>query len=395
MSACFFELNPVRESASSSSDSGAGGANPMVGSSTASSSSSSSSSAGGVGGTPRATWWNDDFARRARVNLPGVTEAVSDARIPVVFPVDFPYADADAAGADLRFVDADGTTVLAHEVERFDPTAGTLVWVRVPEVASASDFIWLYFGNPNAVDDAAPDQVWNGYVGVYHMAEDPAVAASVTDSTSPSNSGAPEGFGTGARKAGRLADAIDFTEGTSVPSILVSDDDDFSVSAADDLTVELWFKWNAAGDGGALFTKEACCLGYTAILLGDGRIRQSWGSGNCCQAQDKYDWAQELLPSGASDDAWHHVVFIYDRTENAEARHYLDGTLWKSNSIDPSPPNGFGDLRLGANFNGTASFPGLIDEIRFAKRIYRAPEILLNNLTANGTGLAFEDVEAR
>jgi biopolymer transport protein ExbB len=69
----------------------------------------------------------------------------------------FDFKAAKPDGSDLRFVAADGKTVLPHRLEAFDAANELAVaWVQVPSIAPASrdQFIWVYSGNPKA--DAPP-----------------------------------------------------------------------------------------------------------------------------------------------------------------------------------------------------------------------------------------------
>ncbi len=80
-------------------------------------------------------------------------------------------AQMQAAGQDLRFVDADGT-LLAYEIESWNPGGTSYAWVKVPQLdtVSGADFIRMYWGNAGAVDAQNAAGVWsNGYNGVWHL----------------------------------------------------------------------------------------------------------------------------------------------------------------------------------------------------------------------------------
>ncbi|MBN1674846.1 MAG: DUF2341 domain-containing protein, partial [Kiritimatiellae bacterium] len=83
---------------------------------------------------------------------------------------------ASPAGYDLRFMDATATTELAYEVETWDTNGESCVWVRVPRLAGADDYVRAYWGNPARA--AAPPayatdgSVWDaGFAGVWHLGE--------------------------------------------------------------------------------------------------------------------------------------------------------------------------------------------------------------------------------
>ncbi|MEO8183236.1 MAG: DUF2341 domain-containing protein [Deltaproteobacteria bacterium] len=110
------------------------------------------------GGGALADWWAPSFGYRRRVvfNNSAQSLALDDFVVLVVLratgATPFDYSHAQPDGADLRFVDDDGLTQLAHHVERWQPGGVSYVWVRVNRIdaASASDHIWLYHGNPAA-----------------------------------------------------------------------------------------------------------------------------------------------------------------------------------------------------------------------------------------------------
>ncbi len=381
--ACFFELGELVEP-------GVGGAGGDGGSTVM-----SSSSVGGGGSLP-VDWWDGRFTRRHRIDFLDVTTPVSDARIPVVLPMDFAYGDALVDGSDLRFIDDDGTTLLSYEIERFDAVAGSIIWLRVPEV-TPGDHVWLYYGRPDALAQSDPAAVWAGYQGVYHLNQDPSASGPIVDASPNQKDGTPTGFAAGASVEGKTGAAIDFGP-TASRGITIDDDAGFSIGAGEDLTVELWMKWDPARGGGYLLANEGCCIGYSTSMVGQtGIVRQSWRSGSCCAMPQEgdYVYVQRGLPGGDSDTDWHHVVLVFDRSVSQTARYYVDGALWEEGAIDAAPGQGNnGQLRLGADFNGDESFAGILDEFRFAKRIYGVAEIQLNYAASEGNLLSFSPVES-
>ena len=75
---------------------------------------------------------------------------------------------------DLRFFDASGTQMLAHEIEVWNESGDSYVWVKVPVIDgnSAADSITMVYGNPDAADGQDPEGVWGSdYDLVYHLNE--------------------------------------------------------------------------------------------------------------------------------------------------------------------------------------------------------------------------------
>src|SRR3989338_65668 len=101
------------------------------------------------------------------------------------------YTKTQDSGQDIRFTDTDGSD-LAYEIEKWDETGTSWVWVKIPQIDinSSTDYIYLYYGNTSATDHQQTISVWNSnYVMVQHLEETSACAVTFTDSTSNTNSG--------------------------------------------------------------------------------------------------------------------------------------------------------------------------------------------------------------
>ena len=84
-------------------------------------------------------------------------------------------ARAQSTGADIVFTAADGTTLLASEIEAFTPGTNQFVaWVKVPRLSDTVDTpLYVYYGNatPRA---RTPENTWTAsYLGVWHLTQDP------------------------------------------------------------------------------------------------------------------------------------------------------------------------------------------------------------------------------
>lgn len=88
----------------------------------------------------------------------------------------FNPADCGTGGADLRFALADGT-LLAHEIDTWNPSGESFVWVNVPSLSPVTE-IKVYWGVKNASLAPAVNaaDAWPDYVAVYHLGEGDATA---------------------------------------------------------------------------------------------------------------------------------------------------------------------------------------------------------------------------
>lgn len=97
-------------------------------------------------------------------------------------PAGFTYADFyNDAGADLVFVDAAGK-VIPHEIDTWNPSGTSLVWVKVPVVTNQATFAMCYRSAKDG-SKLATDGVWNDYTGVWHLGETGDGVQTVLDST--------------------------------------------------------------------------------------------------------------------------------------------------------------------------------------------------------------------
>lgn len=117
-----------------------------------------------------------DYAKKLTmtVNPASVGYSSADAaNVPVAVRLsesitDFLYSDFLVEnGGDLLFTD-EGGNVLPHEIEKWNTSGESIVWVRVPKFG-AGRRIYAYYGGEAVVQNAAA--VWSGYTGVWHMAE--------------------------------------------------------------------------------------------------------------------------------------------------------------------------------------------------------------------------------
>jgi len=125
---------------------------------------------------------NSGWARRMAITFSGYdrTETLTNFPMMVKFSDGlsnhFYYNDMlspDDAG-DLRFMDENGTE-LFYDIEKWDTSDSSIVWVRLPELSTENNRIYALWGNPAYTNPPAYTLngiTWdNGFVAVYHLAE--------------------------------------------------------------------------------------------------------------------------------------------------------------------------------------------------------------------------------
>ena len=136
-------------------------------------------------------WWDENWLNRTKVTFDNSSSAENLTNFPVLMRLtadDIDFSKVKASGADIRFIDSDGTE-LDYEIESWDDTNETAtVWVRVGQIdaGSTTDFVHVYYNNSAATDNQNPEGVWDSnYLAVQHLNE---TSGTQFDSTS-NNSG--------------------------------------------------------------------------------------------------------------------------------------------------------------------------------------------------------------
>lgn len=91
---------------------------------------------------------------------------------------------------DIVFTDADGTTKIPHEIEKYTFSTGELIaWVKIPTLLATSQNIYMYYGNENCADQwDTVGAVWSDrYSAVYHLGDNCSMAGCYKDSVHGNN----------------------------------------------------------------------------------------------------------------------------------------------------------------------------------------------------------------
>ncbi|KAA1257576.1 Cadherin domain protein [Rubripirellula obstinata] len=310
-------------------------------------------------------WYDADWGFRRTITFENSNRTTDLNGFPVLIKLDasrIDYAQTQNNGQDLRFVDGDGT-VLAHEIESWDASGTSYVWVNVPTIdqGSNSDFVWMYYGNSSASDGQDRHAVWSsGNQAVYHLDN------STFDGTSNNNGGTNAGA---TFVEGRFGDALSFDGTDDIVTIPSSSsiDDVFSNGG----TVSAWF--NASGWGennfGRIVEKPSGITpspnGWSLLLDGNRQslLFNHGFSGNHAQ------W--RVQSNSVTLGQWHQVTVVYDASSSGNAPTiYLDGVAQSLNQTNTPTGTALSDAGLDINIgNHTAlnrAFDGVIDEVRLS-----------------------------
>lgn len=295
----------------------------------------------------------------------------------------FDYSDFSLAnGGDMMFVDDGSGAVLPHEVDTWNTSGESLVWVKLPSTEEDTKIV-LYYGK-GTLSTEAPADVWSDYVGVWHFEEATAASAANSHGTY-ANSTATTGIdGNVAQYAvtnetGRFGKCFRVNDSTGQQAgnyayggVWVNDSGSNSpIDGGQNFTISGWFKhghFNYYWDH--MFYKREKS-DNTGSQVNAFAIECNIGTGSDPQIRPRGS-------SGVGDvllkenqglyDKWGYVTFVYD---GVKCYLYENGELKGSSTIayckDNDSPLVFGNnCNVASGQIGDAAWNGWIDEVRYS-----------------------------
>ena len=257
-----------------------------------------------------------------------------------------------ATSATLRFTGNDGLP-LPYEVELWDATGESIVWVRVPEVVKGTK-VRMFWGSPFLATDVPVSSVWDGdYEGVYHMAsvsDSSAAAQHFTADETPTN--------------GVVGQGRQFVKATKG----ITTDRHPMEGLAGPFTLSGWINGSAAMGETYLLMKYLSNMQMIVLFGYEPRTVQL-----CLSSPAQPDSSTILnevrytkSPIDLGDENWHHFAYTYD---GALFGAYLDGVCVQSHTINftqcgKDASSQVGRLMLGRSPGEINLFTGGMDELR-------------------------------
>ena len=272
-----------------------------------------------------------------------------------------------ADGKDIAFSSTDGATTYPHEIDEWNPSGESLVWVKLPALAKGTSLV-MKFGNEAATDFPSyctDGSVWTGCFGVYHMNEYGAVEGTTSytayDSSAKKMNLAAQGAGSLASmvsvsgpvgRARQNSNKMDWSNANRLVGSAYTLDSDTAPFA-----VSFWYYMNSKSNSHYLMGRKGArntTDGGWLIDTGDNGLRLH---GSTTSQDRSYN-----IPSCAGS-TWYHVVVKFNGTE---AKVYLNGELKSTVTLNSTPTHSCTRVfTMGSNeTGGTASLNGSYDEVR-------------------------------
>jgi hypothetical protein len=287
-------------------------------------------------------------------------------------------ARAASNGTDIYFVDQAQTMTLAHEVERYDGSTGSLVaWVLLPTLTAATDsVIYLRYGD-GGTNRSQPATLWTGHYYVWHLAQDPgpAGAGDIRDSTGRAHGTAQTNMLT--------SDLVDAVAGKGIHFDGSDDEITFnnSFTGTGPSTLSAWVNQQTDNDGkgdaivafgGTAMTDQVRALFSTQVGTHD--IVGSFYN-------DDVDSSTSIEGAG-----WRYVAWVWD---GSNSRFYVNGVLVSG----PTAHGGADTMGTGGKVGNATwaarNLRGQLDEVRVSSATRPAAwfKAEYNNQRANSTFL--------
>jgi hypothetical protein len=301
-----------------------------------------------------ATW-----ARTALITASGYTAGETLSGFPLLIRLDstnvpgFSYAQMlSSNGADLAFTSEDGLQVYDHEIETWDESGTSFIWVRIPSLTAQSKLrIWWGKAGESAPSANARAATWSGgFGGVWHLNQS---LGFQTDSSPNSLPGTSTALANGSTAVIPKSATLDGTTSTvAIPNA--------SALNPSFISVEAWVKTTSTG--------LCSILSKDKTTTTAGRVWQFRVNGGKVEfiPFNATTNANLLSTAVVNDGQFHHVCGTWD---GSTVRVYVDGAQSGSaafaGSLRTAQANAayIGRMETGApNF-----FPGTLDEVRLSQ----------------------------
>lgn len=342
----------------------------------------------GGGESVSSPWWDSDFQYRRKITFNNAPSSEKLTNFPMnIFlsenvndeaaPNNITYANVKAHGDDIRFVTATTSQMLKHEVESWNSSGTSTLWVKLPwlQAGTTTQHIWMYYGNSATTSGAATTSVWDSsFKGVWHFAATSTAARQFRDSTSNANKGTAVSFDSDEAVTGHINGALDF-DGSNDS---VEGPDHASLSGLSAIAFGAWIKpdqWASSCSGGD-------CNQFIVA-------KSNWASQREYRLRYETNPTPDVVVCSLSIDgtatlsglqipvsviptsSWSYIFCTWDAVTDV-ANLYFNGALYDSetfsgnNLFDGSADFSIGESADNGSGNTQDNFDGRIDEVRIS-----------------------------
>jgi biopolymer transport protein ExbB len=313
-------------------------------------------------------WWNEEWGFKKKITLDlqklkqeSINPPESAFGLIRLHTGNFlSFLELSDKGKDIRVLAGDEKTPLKFYIEKFDATNEmAFIWVKLPKevLVAPEPSIWLYFGNPEAVDgqDTVGSQDPNQVLSYQFNGK------TVKDATANANN--PNQSTNTYSEGGLIADAAVF-QGTQVvripplPSLVMP--------STTGWTIGTWLKTDQQTTDAVVFQRTGTDSGTIALTIKSQAL--------VIESTDASGANQVFTGQGTiTPGAWHHVA-LTATADNLTL--YLNGKVAGTFPIKTGEYNG--EITLGADLTGGRGFVGMLDQFSIYKVARDANSIMFD-----------------
>jgi hypothetical protein len=324
------------------------------------------------------SWWDIGWQKRIRIDINNLDQAAAHSNQPILVSLNssiINYSHTKTNGADIRFVASDNSTALDYEIEKWDATDTSQIWVKIPSIAASSEkgYFYMYYDNSTALDAQNKTGVWSSYWMVWHLNDNPTGAApQYKDSTVNVRHGTASAT-LPTRIVGVIGDSASLSNGSDYITVNTN----LQPVIGNSSTFSCWMRtsqtgtgstWTAPGITGIEVGASVDDIFFGVIPNGvgggvtDGSL--AIGVGNSFVAHSNY---------AINNNAWRHVTIT--RSTTGATAFYVNGVLTNSGTGTA------GEIAAGQNFArigmpvAGGNFNGQLDEIRLFNSVQNADKV--------------------
>jgi len=136
-------------------------------------------------------WWNENWSYYRKITIDHNKIDKDLINFPVLVKIGSTIAEKSDDGKSIRFIGNDNTTELYYEIEEWNNSEDSYVWVNISFISSTSNTSFLmYYNNSKALDNQHPEKVWDSnFTLVQHLDETTGIHY---DSTTNNNDCSPQ-----------------------------------------------------------------------------------------------------------------------------------------------------------------------------------------------------------
>ena len=323
----------------------------------------------GNGGPTRSDipWWDESWTYRRMLTIDNSSQTEDLTDFPVTVRLSssrINYSATQDSGEDIRFIDADGTSVLPHEIEIWNESGESIVWVKVPQIDGSSDsnYIMMYYGNGTVSDGQDAQDVWDAdFFLVWHCNQQPSGGEDILDSTASSCNGRSSNMESDDRVQGYIGYGLNLDGSNEWVDPEGPLDLGFFHDTDTYETFEVWIKADDTSSDQTLFEEGGSTNGFLVGL-----------NANTVLLATRNSSSQVTVNTAFTDTAGFH--YIAGMFENGTLRSYLDASVQSQVAGYSSIGTHSGEPGIGASADSDAVghsgagyyFDGIIDELRLS-----------------------------